>query len=327
MGAETGHGTFLTQIFLPLIAAYLMATILGPFVIRFLQREHAAQTERGEGPESHKKKSGTPTMGGVIFLVPAAVISLFYAKSHPEILAVLVLTVGFGIVGFVDDYIKVVKKRNLGLRAWQKLVGQTIAVALFAVALRYLTEVEWSMRLPFFADYAWAPGMLFLPALLLIALATANGTNFTDGVDGLCASVTSVVAAFFILATMVLSPSLTPLAAAFLGGLLGYLFFNVFPGRVMMGDTGSLAIGGFVTGVAFVARIPLFIPLFGVIYALEVLSVVLQVSYFKLTHGKRIFRMSPIHHHFELGGWSETRVVNGFTTITVIGCLTALLAL
>lgn len=311
--------------------SWLISTLLGPWVIRLLTIEKVDQTEREEGPQSHKKKAGTPTMGGWIFLLPVLLLSLIYAKvkQNATIPAVLSITFGFGLIGFIDDYIKVVKHRNLGLRAWQKLLGEFLASFLFIFILGQFAGINYAdMMLPFFSDHAINFGRLSILVLMFIALATSNGTNFTDGVDGLCASVTAVIAAFFVLvAWREGRMDAAFLSAAFFGSLLGYLFFNVYPGKVMMGDTGSLAIGGFVTGMAYALQIPLLIPFFGIIYALEVISVIMQVTYFKATHGKRIFKMAPIHHHFELSGWSETRVVNAFTTVTILGCMFAYWAL
>ena len=331
--------TVLIGIVIPFLIAYLCAMVIGPVVINLLKREHASQTEREEGLESHKKKTGTPTMGGFIFLIPFLVVTVvwmfWWGREFEDLernIALLIMTAGFGLIGFLDDYIKVVMHRNLGLRVWQKLTLQFLVTAAFAVyAMK--TGIGLEMRIPFMSvaeeaagslpagpvvsDFGW----LRYPVLFFITLATVNGTNFTDGVDGLCGQVTAVVAAFLTVCAFLFRGGVTPGAAAMCGGLLGYLFYNVYPAKVMMGDTGSLAIGGFVVGCSYVLRIPLFIPLFGIIYAMEVLSDVLQISYFKLTHGKRLFRMAPIHHHFEKGGWSETKVVYMFTLITIFGCI------
>ena len=262
-------------------------------------------------------------MGGIIFLIPFLIIGIFYGASHKEVIPVLILTFGFGLIGFLDDYIKVVRKHNLGLRAWQKILGQFVITVVFALYVQKFTDISLAMRVPFTA-IALDFGFWNIPILFFIALGTANGTNFTDGVDGLCASVTAVVAGFFAVAAMhYMSTGAEVMSCAMMGALLGYLVYNVYPGKVMMGDTGSLAIGGFVTATAYVMNMPIFIVIVGFIYAFEVISVILQVSYFKLTHGKRIFRMAPIHHHFEKGGWSETKVVNVFTTITVLLCILA----
>ena len=211
----------------------------------------------------------------------------------------------------------------MGLRAWQKILGQFVIVVIFALYIEKFTDLSLAMKIPY-TDIMLDFGFGNIPILFFIALGTANGTNFTDGVDGLCASVTAAVAAFFAVAGAFYGASgAEVMSSAMLGALLGYLVYNVYPGKVMMGDTGSLAIGGFVTGIAYVMHMPIFIVIVGFIYALEVISVIMQVSYFKLTHGKRIFRMAPIHHHFEKGGWSETKVVNVFTTITILLCLIA----
>ena len=308
---------------LPALLSFAIAVLIGPKVIEILKKLKAGQTEREEGLESHQKKTGTPTMGGVIFLLPVVVIGIFYGASHKEVIPVLILTIGFGVIGFIDDYIKVVRKHNLGLRAWQKILGQLIVTILFSVYVETFTDISLAMRVPF-TSIVLDFGIFNIPILFFIALGTANGTNFTDGVDGLCASVTAVVAAFFAVAGMHYGATgAEVMSSAMVGALLGYLVYNVYPGKVMMGDTGSLAIGGFVTGIAYVMQMPIFIVIVGFIYAFEVISVILQVSYFKITHGKRIFRMAPIHHHFEKGGWSETRVVNVFTTVTILLCIVA----
>ena len=311
------------RILLPALLSFVIAVLIGPKVIDILRKLKAGQTEREEGLESHQKKTGTPTMGGVIFLLPVVVIGIFYGASHKEVIPVLILTIGFGIIGFIDDYIKVVRKHNLGLRAWQKILGQLVVTVLFSVYVETFTDISLAMKVPF-TSIVLDFGIFNIPILFFIALGTANGTNFTDGVDGLCASVTAVVAAFFAVAGMHYGATgAEVMSSAMVGALLGYLVYNVYPGKVMMGDTGSLAIGGFVTGIAYVMQMPIFIVIVGFIYAFEVISVILQVSYFKITHGKRIFRMAPIHHHFEKGGWSETRVVNVFTTVTILLCLIA----
>ncbi len=308
---------------LPALVSFVIAVVIGPYIIEILRKLKAGQTEREDGLESHQKKTGTPTMGGVIFLLPVVVIGIFYGASHKEVIPVLILTIGFGIIGFIDDYLKVVRKHNLGLNPWQKILGQLVVTILFSAYVMNFTDISLGMRVPF-TSIVLDFGILNIPILFFIALGTANGTNFTDGVDGLCASVTAVVAGFFAVAGMhYMATGAEVMSSAMVGALLGYLVYNVYPGKVMMGDTGSLAIGGFVTGIAYVMQMPIFIVIVGFIYAFEVISVILQVSYFKITHGKRIFRMAPIHHHFEKGGWSETRVVNVFTTVTILLCLIA----
>ncbi len=313
--------SYVLRTLLPVVISFFIAVLIGPKIIELLRRLKAGQTERAEGLESHQKKTGTPTMGGIIFLIPVVIIGIFYGRTHKEVIPVLILTIGFGIIGFLDDYIKVVRKHNLGLRAWQKILGQFVVTVLFSLYVQNFTDISLAMKVPF-TSIVLDFGFWNIPILFFIALGTANGTNFTDGVDGLCASVTAVVAAFFAVAGMHYGATgAEVMSSAMVGALLGYLVYNVYPGKVMMGDTGSLAIGGFVTGVAYVMQMPIFIAIAGFIYALEVISVIMQVSYFKITHGKRIFRMAPIHQHFEKGGWSETKVVNVFTTITILLCL------
>ena len=314
---------YIIRIMLPVFVSCAIAVVIGPVVIEMLRSLKAGQTEREEGLESHKKKAGTPTMGGIIFLIPFLVIGIFYGALHKEIIPVLILTFGFGIIGFLDDYIKVVRKHNEGLKPKQKLLGQLIVVVLFALYVSLFTDISLAMNIPF-TSITLDFGIFNYPILFFIALGTGNATNLTDGVDGLCASVTAVVSAFFVFAAMFYGATgVEVMASAMLGGLLGYLAYNVYPGKVMMGDLGSLAIGGFVTSMAYMMKMPIFIVIFGFIYFAETVSVIMQVTYFRATGGKRIFRMTPIHHHFEKGGWSETKVVNVFTTVTVLMCLLA----
>ena len=240
---------------------------------------------------------------------------------------VLFLTLGFGIIGFLDDYLKVVLKRSDGLLPWQKFLLQVVVTGVFAYYLINYTDISLSMRIPFWPDHYLNLGWLAVPVLFIAVIGTVNGVNFTDGLDGLASSVTLIVAVFFTVVSIGLGGGVEPMTGAVVGGLMGFLLFNVYPAKIFMGDTGSLALGGFVAGTAYVLEMPLFILLVGLIYLIEVLSVMLQVSYFKATHGKRIFKMAPIHHHFELCGWSETRVVAVFSVVTAIMCLIALLAL
>lgn len=318
---------YLLRTLIPVLGSFTASVLIGPSIIKMLRKLKAGQTEREEGLESHQKKTGTPTMGGIIFLIPFLVVGLFYGAFHKEVIPVLILTFGSGLIGFIDDYIKVVKKHNLGLRAWQKMAGQFLVTVIFALYVEQFTDLSLAMKIPF-TDRMVDFGIWNIPILFFITLGTVNGTNFTDGVDGLCASVTAVVAGFFAIAGMFYGATgAEVMSSAMMGALLGYLVYNVYPGKVMMGDTGSLAIGGFVTGIAYVMHMPIFIVIVGFIYAFEVISVILQVSFFKITHGKRIFRMAPIHHHFEKGGWSETKVVNVFTTVTLLLCLIAYMGL
>ena len=315
------------QIVIPVLISFAISVVLGPVIIPFLRKLKMGQTERVDGVQSHLKKAGTPTMGGVIFLIATVVTSMFYVKDYPLIIPVLFLTLGFGIIGFLDDYLKVVLKRSDGLLPWQKFLLQVILTGIFAFYLVNYTDISLTMRIPFWSGHFLNVGWLAIPILFIAVIGTVNGVNFTDGLDGLASSVTLIVAMLFTVVSVGLKSGIEPITCAVVGSLMGFLLFNVYPAKVFMGDTGSLALGGFVAGSAYVMQMPLFIILVGLIYLVEVLSVIIQVSYFKISHGKRVFKMAPIHHHFELCGWSETRVVTVFSVITAIMCLIALLAL
>ena len=314
------------EIVIPVLISFAISAILGPIVIPFLKRLKVGQTERKE-LESHLKKNGTPTMGGLMILASIIITSLFYVKDYPRIIPILFMTVGFGVIGFLDDYLKVVLRRSDGLLAWQKMLCQIVVTTVFAVYMGCYSDVPLTMLIPFsggkYLDLGWGA----FPVLYLAVIGTVNGTNFTDGLDGLASSVTIMVATFFSVVAIGTNAGIAPITCAVVGALLGFLLFNVYPASVFMGDTGSLALGGFVVSAAYMMQMPLFIVIVGLIYLVEVLSVIIQVTYFKKTGGKRIFRMAPIHHHFELGGWSETRVVAVFSITTAILCMIALLGL
>ena len=314
------------EIVIPVIVSFAISALLGPIVIPFLRRLKVGQTERKE-LESHLKKNGTPTMGGLMILASIIITSVFYVKDYPKIVPILFMTVGFGVIGFLDDYLKVVLRRSDGLLAWQKMLCQIVVTTVFAVYMGCYSDVPLTMLIPFsggkYLDLGWGA----FPVLYLAVIGTVNGTNFTDGLDGLASSVTIMVATFFSVVAIGTNAGIAPITCAVVGALLGFLLFNVYPASVFMGDTGSLALGGFVVSAADMMQMPLFIVIVGLIYLVEVLSVIIQVTYFKKTGGKRIFRMAPIHHHFELGGWSETRVVAVFSITTAILCMIALLGL
>ena len=314
------------EIVIPVIIAFAISALLGPVVIPFLRKLKVGQTERKE-LESHLKKNGTPTMGGIMILASIIITSLFYVKDYPKIIPILFMTVGFGVIGFLDDYLKVVLRRSDGLLAWQKMILQIIVTGVFAVYMVKYSGVALTMLIPFSGGKYLDLGWLAIPVLFFAVVGTVNGTNFTDGLDGLASSVTIMVATFFSVVAIGTNAGIAPITCAVVGALLGFLLFNVYPASVFMGDTGSLALGGFVVSTAYMMQMPLFILIVGLIYLVEVLSVIIQVPYFKKTGGKRIFRMAPIHHHFELGGWSETRVVAVFSITTAILCLIALLAM
>ena len=314
------------EIVIPVIIAFAISALLGPVVIPFLRKLKVGQTERKE-LESHLKKNGTPTMGGIMILASIIITSLFYVKDYTKIIPILFMTVGFGVIGFLDDYLKVVLRRSDGLLAWQKMILQIIVTGVFAVYMVKYSGVALTMLIPFSGGKYLDLGWLAIPVLFFAVVGTVNGTNFTDGLDGVASSVTIMVATFFSVVAIGTNAGIAPITCAVVGALLGFLLFNVYPASVFMGDTGSLALGGFVVSTAYMMQMPLFILIVGLIYLVEVLSVIIQVTYFKKTGGKRIFRMAPIHHHFELGGWSETRVVAVFSITTAILCLIALLSM
>lgn len=316
-----------TNYFLPVIIAFAISVVLSPILIPFLKKLKFGQYVREDGPQTHLKKAGTPTMGGLIILSSIVLTSLFFMKDYPEIIPVLFMTLAFGLIGFLDDYIKVVMKRSMGLRAWQKMLGQILVTGIFCYYVMNFTENGTAILLPFSDGKLLELGWMFLPFLFVTVLGTVNGANFTDGLDGLAAGVTILIAVFFAVAAAVSGQEIGIIASIVAGALLGFLLFNVYPARVFMGDTGSLALGGFVAAIAFLMKMPLFILMVAFVYLAEVLSVMLQVGYFKLSGGKRIFKMAPIHHHFELSGWEETRVVALFAAVTAILSIIALMGL
>ena len=285
------------SIVLAVLISFVISAAAGPVIIPILRKLKVGQTERDDGPKSHLKKSGTPTMGGVIILASVVITSLLYMKDYPRILPILFLTLGFGLIGFIDDYIKVVLKRSMGLRAWQKMALQIVVTAVFAYYLVTAAPQCLMMKLPFLEGLLLDLGPLSIPAVFVVVIGTVNGTNFTDGLDGLASSVTVMVATFFSVVAIGTNSGIEAVTCAVVGALLGFLLFNVYPASVVMGDTGSLALGGFVAATAYLLQMPIFILIVGFIYLAEVLSVMLQVSYFKLTGGKRIFKIAPIHHN------------------------------
>ncbi|MCL2575499.1 MAG: phospho-N-acetylmuramoyl-pentapeptide-transferase [Defluviitaleaceae bacterium] len=319
--------SFNTAVLVALVA-FGIAVVLGPIVIPILRRLKLGQNVRQDGPKSHLEKAGTPSMGGIVIVIAVAVASGIFSGFEPEWLLVMFLMLSYGAIGFLDDYIKVVKKRSLGLRAWQKFSMQIIAAIVFVWLLNYY-EVPTLMFVPFsdgfYLDLAWATPFL----LVFIVVGTANGANFTDGLDGLASGVTLLVCLFFLYAAFLADSVLGYSLAAAAGGLLGFLLFNSYPARVFMGDTGSLALGGFVAATAIVLQMPFLIAIVAFVYVAEVLSVILQVSYFKISGGKRIFKMSPLHHHFEHLNppWRESKIVAVFYIFTAIFCLIGILAI
>ncbi len=313
-----GNGHILRVI----IVSFLIALFLGPVVIPVLRRLKVGQSIREEGPKSHFKKSGTPTMGGII-IVLAVIISLFTSGYYTqEVWAALFFTVSFGFIGFLDDYIKVVLKRNLGLRAYQKILGQFIFAFLLAWYGSRYSAYGTKLIIPFINGYIDL-GVLYIPFVLFVVLGIVNAVNLTDGLDGLNTGVTLIVMAGFSLITNGMRDvnpiygGISVISASVTGACLGFLKHNANPAKVFMGDTGSLALGGAVSAVAVISNLVLLIPIIGGIYFAEALSVIIQVLYYKRTK-KRIFKMAPLHHHYEMCGWKETKVVAVFWIVTVI---------
>lgn len=307
--------------YLPAFLAFIITVILCPIFIPILHKLKFGQYVRNDGPQTHLKKAGTPTMGGIVMIAAFTVVSVFYAVKQPEMIPVMILTIGFGLIGFLDDFLKIAKKQSEGLKAWQKFGLQFVVTIVFAGVVLKVFNIGTAIVIPFTGGKTVnMPEPLFIVFLFFAVLGTVNGANFTDGLDGLCSSVTAVIAVFFTLASFATGAvnGITTASLITLGVLAGFLIFNAYPAKVFMGDTGSLALGGYVAGAAFMLHMPLFIIIVAFIYLAEILSVIIQVSYFKATHGKRIFKMAPIHHHFELSGWEETRVVALFTVVTVI---------
>lgn len=302
---------------------FLLSLIAGPIIIPMLKRLKFGQTVRDDGPATHLKKMGIPTIGGLIFIIPMLLTALFFAPQYPGIMPMLLVTLGFAAVGFIDDFIKVVKKSKDGLSAGQKSFGQLLISAAFAFYVAYSPSLGTGMIVPFMGVDAIVdlPVWMFIPFIIVVMYLITNSVNMTDGVDGLAAGVTLIVTVFFTIVAMVKGEwdyvKLFSSIAA--GGCLGFLSFNIYPAKVIMGDTGSLALGGVVGAAAVVMKMPWILLVVGAIYAVESLSVFIQVTSFKL-RGKRVFKMAPIHHHFELLGWKETKVVRVFWMITIVLC-------
>ena len=312
------------KILITLLCSFALTLLLGKVLIPVLHALKAGQSIREIGPKWHSNKAGTPTMGGIMFIVPvllAVVVAGWKGAGEGEVsqLMVLGLALAYGLIGFVDDFVKVKLKRNLGLTALQKLVLQ-IAVALVFLSLLYKNgSLSTALYIPFVNVSVEIPVLVYMAFASVVVVGCVNAVNLTDGVDGLASGVTLPVMVFFAVTAFCWgSETLTLFPAALIGGLVGFLCYNFHPAKVFMGDTGSLFLGGAVCGMAFALDMPLILILVGIVYIVEALSVMMQVLYFKLTHGKRIFRMTPIHHHFEMGGWSEVKIFCVFTGITVL---------
>lgn len=304
-----------------ILAAFIVTVVICPIVIPILHRMKFGQPIREEGPQSHKKKEGTPTMGGVMILIGFIISALLFARESYDAMAVMLITVGYGIVGFIDDFLKVVKKQNEGLKPWQKIVFQLAVTVLFYIYI-VKSGIGTDIYIPFTDGVYIDLGWLYAPFLFFVMVGTVNSVNLTDGLDGLASGVTVLVAMFFLFIAYAASISeLVYVCGAVIGALMGFLVFNCHPAKVFMGDTGSLALGGFVASIAILTKMPVVLVIVGLVYVCESLSVIIQVAYFKATHGKRIFKMAPIHHHFELCGMEGIKVVQLFWIVTAVMCL------
>ena len=311
------------------LVAFAASALIGRFLIPWLHALKAGQSIKEIGPVWHMAKQGTPTMGGIMFIAGIFIAILVtgwqdFSQGRFGALFVFLFALVFGIIGFLDDFMKVKYHKNEGLTAPQKFLLQLAAAIVFTVLLRYTGYLTPDLYIPFFNVSFQLPWAVYMVFAAFVIVATVNAVNLTDGVDGLATGVTLPVALFYLVVSLMWKVTdLSIFAAALVGGLCAFLIYNFHPAKVFMGDTGSLFLGGTVCGLAFALDIPLIIVLVGIIYLLETLSDIIQVTYFKLTHGKRIFRMAPLHHHFEMGGWSEEKLFTVFTLVTLVCCVLA----
>ena len=317
------------RIILAGVVAFVISAVVGRFLVPLLRAMKAGQSIKEIGPNWHKSKEGTPTMGGIMFMAACVVSVIAFgwqdmAAGNFAALSVLVFALVYGAIGFIDDYAKIKKHENTGLTAGWKFLLQLAAAIAFLAWMRYAGHLSPNLYIPFVNTYLKLPWLVYLIFAAFVIVGCVNAVNLTDGLDGLAGSVTLPVAVFFaVLSAWWDKGPAGIFAGALAGGILGFLLYNFHPAKVFMGDTGSLFLGGAVCGLAFALDAPLVLIPVGIIYILETLSDIIQVGYFKLTHGKRIFRMAPLHHHLELGGWSEVRIVLTFAGITIAFCLLA----
>ncbi|MGM9935382.1 phospho-N-acetylmuramoyl-pentapeptide-transferase [uncultured Clostridium sp.] len=323
---DTINSLFSTTILAPLVIAFIFSLILGPIFIPILHKLKFGQNIRKEGPKSHQKKAGTPTMGGLIFFISvAATILITGPKLSDQKMIILYSFLAFGFIGFMDDMLKIIHKDNLGLKAGQKMV----LLLLFSVALAIYgyMKIGTDILIPFSDGFKLNIGILYIPFIILYYSAVTNAVNLTDGIDGLATSVTIIVLTFFtIVAFKAGQKDVAIFSIALCGALLGFLKYNAFPAKIFMGDTGSLALGGAIGTIALMLKLELWVVIVGLMYVIETLSVIIQVTSFKMT-GKRVFKMAPIHHHFEQCGWSEVKIVTVFSLVTAVLCIIGFVAI
>lgn len=312
-----------------LLISLLVSIGLGFAIIPILKHLKVGQIERDDGPQSHLKKQGTPTMGGIVIAIALFIMCAFlYFKYKIEnieiankILPLLFVTVGFGLVGFIDDFKKLILKNTEGLKPSYKMLGLLIVAAIYTMFLTNILNIGTEIYIPFIKQYFTLPIWLYIPFIILVLIGTTNAVNLTDGIDGLSTTVTTIIIAALTAISIIMGVyEVTLVGCILIGACLGFLIFNLHPAKVFMGDTGSLLLGGAISGIAIYLKNPFILVIIALVPVLETISVIMQVVYFKKT-GKRIFKMAPIHHHFELSGWSENKVVSVFGIITLFLCI------
>lgn len=312
-----------------LIISFVLTIVLGFIIIPILKKLKVGQVVRKEGPKEHLSKTGTPTMGGIIMLLTIIIVSLGVSVKYPGVLPVAFITLGYGVIGFIDDFIKLILKNPQGLRPSLKMLGLIIVATAFVVYLTYadgIAQTSMETYIPIFKEMISVPTWLYIPFAVFVILACTNSLNLTDGLDGLASGVTAIIMLFFVIASISLgNKDMSAFSAIVAGTTIAFLFFNMYPARVFMGDTGSLALGGAFCSVALILKMPLILIVVAGVCVVEAISVILQVVYFKVTKGKRLFKMAPIHHHFELCGVKETVIVPAFWCVTILLAVISLL--
>ncbi len=318
-----------------LLLSFAVSIVISLIVIPILRKLKVGQSEREDGPQSHLKKKGTPTMGGLILIITTLLLSAFlyidYAGDEPEIatrlLPMVFVTIGFGLIGFIDDFKKVVLHNTDGLSPKLKMLGLMVIAVAYVVMLVFNFENGTDIYIPFVNKYITLPLWLYIPFAVIVILATTNAVNLTDGIDGLSTSVTTIILTCLTVISIIWDIKETTIfGCIMIGSALGFLLFNLHPAHVFMGDTGSLLLGGAIAGIALYLKLPLLLIIIAIVPVIETVSVILQVAYFKKT-GNRLFKMAPIHHHFELSGWKENKIVSIFSLITLIMCMVGIMAI
>ena len=320
-----------------LLLSFVVCVVVALFVIPILKRLKVGQIERKEGPQSHLKKQGTPTMGGIIMMLVIIVVTAFcyydysldeeQAEIATNLLPLLFVTIGFGLIGFIDDFKKLVLKNTKGLSPKAKMIGLLIISVAYSLLLVNVYDIGTDIHIPFTDMYVTLPIWIYIPFAILVMLSTTNAINLTDGIDGLSTSVTTIIITCLTVISIILGiKEVTIFGSILIGTCLGFLLFNLHPARVMMGDTGSLMLGGAIAGICLYMKMPLLLLIIALVPIIETVSVIIQVAYFKKT-GERVFKMTPIHHHFELSGWKENKIVSVFSLVTLVMCIVGLVAI